>query len=193
MLNRIDDPTLNAITITPRHHCARSLVPWQLTAHLGSCTGGGLAATCHNLCSAFFFSRCLIIHAWHSPRLELWSRSPGCFLINTCDRIAATCAAIYIWFCFDLGAQQLEWKAAGCSPWCPPAFEVFVVVVCQSQPRGFDWHRFYVFSLCISDMCRYCAAQSACYLLKVGGQSTPSRLWSSSCSNATANGKVETD
>ena len=131
-----------------------------------------------------------VLHTWgvwlrhvkncavHFPSVGVWLSMPGTAHGLSFDHAALAVfwsthvivlqPPVLLWFCFDLGAQQLEWKAAGCSPWCPPAFEVFVVVVCQSQPRGFDWHRFYVFSLCISDMCRCSAAQSACYLLHKG-------------------------
>ena len=75
-----------------------------------------------------------------------------------------------VWFCIDSGAQELKWKAAGCSPWCSPAFEVLVVVVCRSQPRGYDWHRFYVSSLFFSvkvGLCASCDGIVSCLMLFV--------------------------
>ena len=59
-----------------------------------------------------------------------------------------------------------------CSPWCSPAFEVLVVVVCvcRSQPRGYDWHRFYVSSLFFSvkvGLCASCDGIVSCLMLCV--------------------------
>ena len=143
--------------------------PWcadTARANLGSCTRGGLAVTSLFLCSTFSFLRCLNIHAWHSPRLELWSCSPCCFLINNEPHMSSYCSHLCCPFCLILywliGARQLKWKVAECSPRCSSAFEVLVVVVCRSQPRGYDWHRFYVSSLSFSDKVGLCASCDGC-------------------------------
>ena len=148
-----------------QHHGTTVTDPWcadTARANLGSCTRGGLAVTSLFLCSTFSFLRCLNIHAWHSPRLELWSCSPCCFLINNEPHMWSYCSHLCCPFClilyWPIGARQLKWKVAECSPRCSSAFEVLVVVVCWSQPRGYDWHRFYVSSLSFSNKVGLCAS-----------------------------------
>ena len=114
--------------------------------------------------------RCLNIHAWHSPRLELWSCSPSCFLINNEPHVIILQPPVQCLILYWLGCTGAQMEGGWCSPWCSPAFEVLVVVVCRSQPRGYDWHRFYVSSLFFSvkvGLCASCDGIVSCLMLFV--------------------------